>query len=398
MGSIHQAFARGFEATHKNVKVKLETVTTAAKVGTNLTVVSSANAPDVGLIPTNTPAYQSLVTKGGIADLAPVWKAANLDKRYPASVNALTSFRGKHYVLALSTSFYGLIFYNADLFAKNHITVPSDHRIATASDLYAMASALKKGGVQPLEMGGKSGYQASWMVDVLLPTSASASQTTNYLSSWHSTVPVTAKYTDPAFVNVLKQLQEYGKNGVYQNGYLGADQGSTESAFMSGTSGMLLDGSWQAGVMAKAKLPFKVGWMLVPPVKASSQTQLTGFYGADVIVPAKAKHKDLAMQFLEYMVSDEGQQKAVIDVGSQIPSVNTVPKSAFTKLDPLVQQMLQDANTNGAQSGWTSTVPAGIGQTTIDPLIQSMYAGSATPDSIGQTIQVALPGVRAQNK
>jgi raffinose/stachyose/melibiose transport system substrate-binding protein len=398
MGSIQQAFARGFEATHKNVTVKLESVTTAAKVGTNLTVVSSANAPDVGLIPTNTPAYQSLVTKGGILDLAPVWKAAKLDKRYPASVNALTSFQGKHYVLALSTSFYGFVYYNADLFAKNHITVPANHRIASASDLYRMASALTKGGVQPLEMGGKSGYEASWMVDALLPTSATASQTSNYLSSWHSSVPVTAKYTDPAFVDVLKQLQNYAKNGVYQNGYLGADQGSTESAFMSGTAGMLIDGSWQAGVISKAKLPFKVGWLLLPPIKASSKTQLAGFYGADVVVPTKAKHKDLAMQFLEYMASDEGQQKAVIDAGSQIPSVNTLPKSAFTKLDPLVQQMLQDANTNGAQSGWTSTVPAGIGQTTIDPLLQSMYAGSVTPEAIGQTIQAALPGVRAQNK
>ena len=396
--AIYKTYAKGFEATHKNVTVKLEGVTTAAKTGTNLTVLSSPNAPDVGLLPTNTPAYTSLVSKGGLVDLATVWKNQDLDKRYPTSIDALTEYKNKHYVLAFSTVYYSFLYYNEDLFKKDGITVPADHRIASASQLYSIVDALKAGGSQPLAMAGKSGFQASWMVDALLPTSANKSELANYLDSSSPSVPVTAKFSSPAFVDTLKTLNDYNEHGVFQTGFLGMVPGDTESMFIAGKAGMLLDGSWESPVIRQAKVPFKFGFLLLPPVHTNETAQLDGFYGAEVVIPKTAKHIALAEQFLEYMVSDQGQAKAVAQAGSLIPAVNTVPTSAFKTLDPLVQEMQADVNKHGSQSGFTSVVPPAVGQTTLDPLIQSMYAGGTTPQAIGAKIQASLVALRAQAK
>ena len=390
-----RAFADGFEAAHPGVTVKLETISNAAKTGPNLAVVASAHAPDVAVVPVGQPAYEKLVAAGALADLAPVWKRADLDARYPAALNDQTTYRGRHYALSSSTAFYDLAYYNADLFAKNHIAVPANHRIASAQQLYDIARALRAGGSQPLAIGGKSNYIVSWMPDALLPTAVSPTQLSNYLSSWKPTVTPTARYTDAGFVKVLDQVTDYARHGVFQQGFLGADPGAAEAAFQAGRAGMVLSGSWYAGVLAKARPGFRYGWLLLPPVDAARKTQLTGYFGVQWAVPTRAANRALAMEFLGHMVSDAGQASAVIKAISGIPSVTSVPASAYSAVDPLVREMLADAKANGVQSGWTSSVPGGIGQALINPLMQSMLAGRTDPQAVAAKVQDALPSVRA---
>jgi raffinose/stachyose/melibiose transport system substrate-binding protein len=386
---------KGFEKENPGVTVNLQSVPSAAKNGSNLAVITSSAAPDVAVVPGNSPAYQALLKKNGLTDLAPLWKSANLDKRFAPSTNALTVYKGKHYSVALQGVFYDVVYYNADLFKKAGIAVPADHRISSASQLYSIAAALRKIGVAPLELAGKSGYQASWMIDASLPTSANASELQNYLSSWSPSVAVTAKYTDPAFVNVLSRLQAYQAHNVYQDGFLGADQPTTQAAFLQGQSGMVLDGTWDAATNRK-QLKATIGWLLLPPVNSSKKTEVTGSFAPGWAVPVNAKHKALAMKFLAYALTPKAQVAATIDVGSQIASVNDVPSSAYKNADPMIRQMLDDVAANGIQEGWTGVVPAGVGQALTDPLVQELYAGKLTPSAVASQIQAALPTVRTQ--
>lgn len=393
--AMFTALKKGFEKKNPGVTVNLQSVPSTAKNGSNLAVITSSSAPDVAVVPGNSPAYQALLKKNGLTDLAPLWKSANLDKRFAKSTNALTLYKGKHYAVALEGVFYDVVYYNADLFKKAGIAVPTDHRIKSAAQLYSMSAALKNIGVAPLELAGKSGYQASWMIDATLPTSANASELQNYLSSWSPSVPVTAKYTDPAFVNVLNQLQAYQKHGVYQDGFLGADQPTTQAAFLQGQAGMVLDGTWDAATNRK-QLASTIGWLLLPPASDSKKTEITGSFAPGWAVPANAKHKALAMKFLQYALTPAAQVAATIDIGSQIASVNDVPSTAYKKADPMIRQMLDDVATNGIQEGWTGVVPAGVGQALTDPLVQEMYAGTLTPEQVASKIQEALPAVRTQ--
>ncbi len=392
-----QAFAEGFEAANPNVEIKLESVSSEAKTTTNSTVLTSGNPPDVGLLPSNGATFGALAAKGAILDLADVWKAADLDKRYAESVNQANLYNGKHYSLITDSCLYSIVYYNKALFEKAGLTAPADHRITSPDQLYQMAAGLRKIGVQPLAFAGKSGSaQPTWMIDALLPTAATPEQMTNYLQSWQADASVTARYTDDPFNKTLGALADYAKNGVYQEGFLGTDKTATESAFATGSAGMALGGHWTAGTLRDDGAPFDFGWMLLPPVDSTRTAQLTGCYIGTMVIPAGAQNQELAKKYLEHMVSNEAQRDAVVKAAHGLPAVTGLPDSAFDETDPIVKEMLEDIRKNGTQSGWTSTVPGSLGQSFSSPLVLSMYAGETTPDAIGAQVQAQLDKVRGR--
>jgi raffinose/stachyose/melibiose transport system substrate-binding protein len=231
------------------------------------------------------------------------------------------------------------------------------------------------------------------MLDALLPTSATTEQLQNYLTSWQSAVPETAKYTDPAFVDAVNQLQAYQKNGVYQSGFLAADTPAVEALFQKGDIGMMIDGSWMTATFRKSMKD--VGWLLLPPV-GTTKTQVTAFAGDGLGIPVAAKHQAEAKKFLEFFMSEQNMAASVIKAGGNLAPV-TMPDSAYSALDPMVQEMLADVKANGAQSGWTSTVPGTLGQAFFDPLIQAMYAGQSSPADICGKLEDQLAKTRAGN-
>lgn len=397
--SIAQAFVKGFQKTHPKVKVTFQQIGPDAVKSTNLTALSSSRPPDIGLIATDTPAYGQLLKGGALADLRSVWKDADLNKRYPAALNKLLEHNNTHYSIGIATGFYDIIFYNKKLFENSSITVPADHRITDPAQLYAMVDKLKKGGVDGIAVGAKSAYPASWMVDNLLPTAVTPDQMDNYLKNFQPSEPVTAKYTDSGFINTLTQLADFKSHNVYQAGFLGADLAGAEASFAQGQAGMLQDGYWAIPALRKAAPSRDLGWLLLPPVEGSTtKAGLASFFSTGYSVPSKGDNQELAKKFLEYMVSDEGQTDAVLKAGSELPCVTTVAPSAYSSLDPLANEMVADAKKNGQVLGWTSYVPASVGQAFTDPLIQQMYAGQITPKEIGAKVQAALDQTRGTNK
>lgn len=391
-----QAWIDGFKAENPGVEVEMELISGQANTSTNVAVLSGENPPDVGLIATGTAGYQALVADGALMDLAPVWEAADLDTRYPESLNQTLDYGGKHYSIGMATGYYNILYYNKDLFEEAGIDAPADHRIESVDDLADMVSQLEDVGAGGISFRGSSGFTASWMVDAFLPTAATEEELANYLSNYQSAAEVTSHYTDAPFIDSLAQMQELAEAGTYPNGYIGTDLGKATADFSAGRTGMLHQGFWAAQELIDANLPFEFDWLLLPPVEGSdTKMQLTSYFATGYSIPAGAANPELAQKFLEYMVSVDGQQKAVIDAGSQLPAVNDVPADAFENLNPYVQSMVADSKENGAQFGWTSAVPPTLGQNLIDPLIQEMYIGSKTPKQVGEAVEAQLEVTRA---
>jgi ABC-type glycerol-3-phosphate transport system substrate-binding protein len=389
-----QAIADGFEQLHPNVTVKLESVSDAASISTEL---SGSNPPDIGLMQLNATQFAPLADNGDLLDLAKVWKAADLSKRYSPQINASAKYKGKYYALSTNVLYYSFLYYNADMFKRDGIKVPADHRITSDAQLYQISAALTKGGAAPLEVAGGTGYEPAWMISALLPSASTPAQMSNLLTNYQPSVPVTTKYTDAPFVKTLQALSDYNKNGVFPAGFLGVtDATQNEAAFQSGQAGMILDGVWYDATLKAAKLGFKYNWLLLPPVKAGNKTQLPVLFNPSVVIPSHGKHLALAQEYAEYMVSDAAQEKAIIQVGNAIPSVNSIPASAYTSLSPVVRQMIADVNKNGEQPGWTSTVPGSIGQQFSNPLVQGVWSGSETPKSAAAKVQQALIATRSK--
>jgi raffinose/stachyose/melibiose transport system substrate-binding protein len=388
------AFIKVFKSQHPGVSVKTVSVSQTAKTGSNLQVLTSSNAPDVAIVPTNTQVFSRLTSGKQLLSLSDVWSKSKLQSRYGDALANSLKTSGTPYVVSFDSTVYNIVYYNKALFQKAGITAPADHRITSLSDLESMVTKLKGIGKQGLSIGPGDNFQSSWMIDAFLPTTSTTSQLQNYLTSWESSKEkVTAKYTDAPFVNAVARIQAMGKAGIFQSGYLGQTVLQSESNFVQQSAGMVLDGSYSPATFKKDGISFDYDWALLPPVDTSKKTQVSLYNGDAYAIPARAKNPTLAKEFLESIMSVQGQTTLI--ASGSLPSVNDVPKSAFSGLAPQVTEILADEATNGGQPGWTSVVPGGLGQQLVDPKVQEMLNGNGTPEAIGQTVQSELQTVRS---
>lgn len=386
--------AKEFKKKYPNVTVKLETVSQDQKNGSNLAVLGSSSPPDVGMIPINSEVYTQLTAANALVPLTDVWKAESLQQRYGDAVANSLLVKNVPYTATFSTVIYNVVWYNPDIFKKIGLAEPKDHRIQSVDELIADAKALRAAGYGPLQIGGSSGYHASWMLDGLLPTGVSSDSMTNYLQSYDPSVEVTAKYTDPAFVDVLSTLERYRTSGVYQDGFLGQDAATAIAPFQRGKAGMALGGNFDTAGFDKEKITFTPGWALFPSVDGGTPTQLTLYSGDAVGIPAKSDAIPWAKKFIAFLMSDDMQKRAIVDSAGLLPAVNTVSGDSLKGLPDLTQQLVAEVSKDGGQPGWTATVPGGFGQQYIDPLLQKMYSGSLSPQQLAQQQQAHLEEFR----
>lgn len=382
-----------FKKQYPGVTVKTTSVSQTAKTGTNLQTITSSNAPDVAIVPTNSQAYTEATRGHQLLALTDVFAKADLEKRYGSALADSLKVGGTPYAVSFDSTFYDVVYYNPALFAKAGAAVPSNHRFASIDDLKAAVGKLKAKGYQGLSLGPADKFQSSWMIDAFLQTTTTPSQYQNYLSSWQAGEKVAVKFTDPPFVSAVAAIQNMGKAGVFQNGYLGMNVSQSEATFVQQRAAMLLDGSYTPPLLKKDGISFEYDWALLPPVDSDKQMKLVTYNGDAYAIPAKAKNPSMAKKFLETIMSPAGQSATV--ASGFLPSVNDLPKSTFSKLAPQVQSQLADVAKNGSAPGWTSVVPGGLGQQLVDPLVQEMLNGNGTPASIGQAAQAALEKFKA---
>lgn len=385
-----------FEALYPNVTVEIQFVSAEQKNTSNIAVLGSANPPDVGIVPLNSEAYTQLLNANALAPLDDLWETSQLQERYGDAVADALTATGSPYAVAYLSVIYNVVWFNPDLFVQAGIDVPADRRIASVDDLVDMAEKLRAIGVGPLQIGGTSGYQPSWMIDAMLPTAVPAEDVTNFLSSYDPATDITANFTDPGFVTVLETLKEMADKGVFQDGFLGQDAATSLAPFLQGQAGMALGGNFTQFDFESNELGFTPDWMLLPPVDGGTQVVQTLYFGDALGIPAKSDNIEWAKRFLEFLMSDDIMERGIIGEMGNLPPVNSLPAEAYDALSEATKQLLQDGAEFGSQPGWTATVPGGYGQQHIEPLLQRMFAGELTPAEVAESQQQRLIDYRAE--
>jgi ABC-type glycerol-3-phosphate transport system substrate-binding protein len=381
-----------FNKKYPNVVVQLQPVTNVQTTGTNLQVLTANNAPDIGLVPLETSVYAQMSQGGQLLDLTGVRTAAGVAKRFSPSALAAGTYNNVPYAAPYSYAYYNIVYYNKDLLQSLGVE-PQNHRIESVDELKSMVSALKSKGVEGLSIGVADNFQASWLIDGLLPTATTDEQLTNYLTNWQSGVSQTVKYTDSAFVDSLARVKQLADMGAFQKGYLSATVDGAGAKFEQGQVGMFLGGSWQAPTFEADKVKFKVGWALLPPLGSSKKSQLSSYLGDAFGIPKNAKNPEMAKKYLEVILSQAGQE--VLAKTGVLPIVNDVPTSTLGDTDPLVKEMIEDTRENGSAVGWSNVVDPEVGAKGIEPIEQEMLSGNGTPQSVAEKIEAALQKVRS---
>lgn len=394
-----KAMAKEFTKKYPNVKIEFTAITNEAKGGPNLQVLSSDGAPDIGLIPLNSNVYTQLVKNKALVPLNGIFKADNTVKRIGPPADSLLQPDGNYYAAPHSVVYYNVLYTNPVAIKAAKAVLPKDGHFKNVTELTQFAKKCEKAGYAGLATGGKTNFMASWMFDSMMPSAVSNTDLNNYINSYKSDVPVTAKWTNIGILKTLKALEQIAKNGVYQKGYLGMDLDQATAYFTSGKSCLLLGGTWMPGGAFEADtkagtMKFSPGFAVLPSVNTGAKSTFTPYYGDAFGVPTKSKNQEWALELLRYSMTDEGQRIGVLEGSGNFPAVTTVPKSAYTKIPKLVLDVLAHVEEYGAKSGWTSEVPGAYGQAFLNPLIQKLQEGKTTPAKIAKDLQDELVKVR----
>jgi ABC-type glycerol-3-phosphate transport system substrate-binding protein len=120
------------------------------------------------------------------------------------------------------------------------------------------------------------------------------------------------------------------------------------------------------------------------------------YTGDSFVIPAHAKHQQLAAEFLSYLMQPDVINTYAAENGSIPPYSDTISASVLKRYSPLVQEMLQLRQQFGLVGIWDSDVPGEIGQKTEVPLLQAMLSGQANVQQTAQKFQDALDHVRSE--
>lgn len=314
-----EAIAEGFKELFPKVKVTLDyrDISDNGYAASINSAIASGKAPD--LFYTNTGFYYYLISKNCIVNLEPYYKAAkdagvlNLESDYYTSFFSMSEYDGKRYVVPRSMDSV-VTYYNTDILAAAGIDPKTDARFNNAFTWEQFDSLLD---------------------DVNAYLTSAQAKTDGYADCYA---------LDPCFeweavYNPI--MQSYGANIFDENGNITVEsENMTEMATMINTiskKGRIIKPyssayNFKAGKCAfffssygptkmNEELAVRGKFDALPfPLIGENGKIGCGFAGWGISSRSSATQRDLAWQFLSYMISKEGQM-ALINNGLATPSI-----------------------------------------------------------------------------
>jgi raffinose/stachyose/melibiose transport system substrate-binding protein len=285
--SFQQA-VKDFRKAHPSVKVKLVS-TSFNSVRKNAKLLLTGNSvPDVMEVNKGNADGGQLAAQGLLTDLTPQVRRRGWDRVVTGSMQKLARYdatgnagSGKWFGIPTTGQYY-LFYYNKDLFSKAGVSVPT-----TQAQLTSLLKTFKGRGQTPISSNaGEFGLAQLWYQFV--SAHATRAQIDDYMFLKGRT-----DFTRPPWSTASAQLENWLRSGYLGTKLSALTQKQMETAFISGRFPLMADGSWAfAGV--KSAVKFHLGTFVFP------QSQLNqGLTGQLLSVPAHAKNKELAYEFVD---------------------------------------------------------------------------------------------------
>jgi len=192
-----------------------------------------------------------------------------------------------------------VVFYNKKIFHDLNIAIPK-----TFYQFISACKKIKAKGIDPLIFGGKDQWPVNMIVIGMEAPLVSAVDTNWYAKLKTGEVKVTDRGTWLEVFKRLNTMKDY-----YNPGCLGLGYGQAPGMFAQGKAAMMLDGSWSAADIEKAKPDFEVGAFLMPASDKMINNKVAavrpGFYWSIV---KNSPNKQAALKYTEFLLRPDNYQ------------------------------------------------------------------------------------------
>lgn len=298
----------GFEAAHPNIKVSVQTASTANDAGIDTVVQqdeAAGQTPDVVQAILDSIPYfanggfgaKDLATIAGADGLAAEWGG-----KYPyaKAVRQLGRANGKQYAIpwTLSTP---VLFYNADLFKKAGIAKPPANWTQLEQDAAAIKKATGADGLSSCAAGAASSG-GDWCTQAVIRSNGGTVMSANEKN---------ITWTSAGTVGAVKLLAELGSSGAMVN--IAAAQAIQE--FAQGKLAMILNSSaLQASLQAVAQGHFTLAAAPLPGF-GSKQSVPTNSGSALAILSKDSVKQRASWELIQYLTTPSAYTQITKNVG-----------------------------------------------------------------------------------
>ena len=289
--------ARGFEALHPDVRVKIwASPRIAEKIRLRLL---AGDPPDIAF-----PGWgldvDRVIEAGLFYDLQPALDKGWEKDFYPGILD-MFRFAGRTYAIPFFYS-TNVFWYNKDLFAQ-HGWKPPD----TWDEFTALCEAIKKEGVAPIALQGRYiGYLGSIFLSLLDKIGEPG-----FVEAANRLEP--GYWAKPAVIEGAARIQELFSRGYFQQGCLGMSHTEAQMEFLQGRAAMVWCGTWFSSEMREV-IPegFHYSSFGTPLIaNGKGDPTVVEVASEHAFVCAGSKHPELAAEFLKYICTPEVAVKFV---------------------------------------------------------------------------------------
>ena len=364
-GSIEDV-VKAFEAANPGVKVNFTTSGADQYQQQIRTQLSSGTAPDVMTVwpgNGNPGATYVLAKPGYLLDLSDQPWATKL----PAGVKSVAQYEGKTYNAVFGLNGIGAV-YNQQAMDKAGLTAPT-----TWTELLAFCRAAAAKGTPAFALGN----QDNWVTQIVLYALVATTVFGPDPDFAQKMQAGQATFAGSAWTTAMAQYLEMEKTGCFQKNPLGTNYEASQDLAASGKTLGIVQGNWVVALL-KGKNP--TGTFVLKALPATDDPAkfiMPAAAGAGYGVNAKAKNKDLALKFVNFVMSPEGMSVFNKKQGS-LPSL----ANSGSTIDPALADVAKFINQNRTVPFMDQLWPNAKVQQTMLSGLQEIFSGQSTPDKV----------------
>ncbi len=262
---------------------------------------------------------KAFVDRGLFDDISDLVADQNWASVLGGTLSAVT-VNGKQYGLPLAGTLWGN-YYLKDVFEKNNLTAPTNW-----DETMAYIEATRSKDMVPLAFGSKEIWPAGGFFDEM-------NLRINGLETHMALMDGKLSYLDPALTAVFDRWEELIKAGFFLENHTSYAWQDAAPLLAQGKAGMMNLGNFIKGGLPEEVIPNLV---FVPFPMIANIPRYEDFSVDSVHIPANAKNKELAREFLKAFYSPEVLLAYFRPTG-QIPPRTDLPPMG----DPLVDQAVE---------------------------------------------------------